>query len=49
MKELSVFVDESGSCGNKPKYYLLTLVSLDQSDDIAAGIKRYEQALSNRN
>lgn len=48
MKELSVFVDESGSSGNKPKYYLLTLVFHDQSEDIAECITRYRNTLRER-
>ena len=33
MRELSVFVDESGNSGEDAKYYLLALVLHDQSDD----------------
>ena len=40
MKELSVFVDESGSRGDDAKYYLLALVLHDQSDDIYGHIER---------
>ena len=34
MKELSVFVDESGEFGSSSKYYLVTLLFHDQSIDI---------------
>lgn len=49
MDELSVFVDESGNLGRDSKYYILTLVFHDQSDDISAPIRNYELALANRN
>lgn len=35
MHELSVFVDESGNMGEDSRYYLLTLLFHDQSDDIS--------------
>ena len=35
MRELSIFVDESGSDGLSDRYYLLTVVMRDQSDSIA--------------
>lgn len=35
MRELSIFVDESGSDGLSDRYYLLTVVMHDQSDSIA--------------
>lgn len=35
MKELSVFVDESGEFGSGSKYYLVTLLFHDQSVDVA--------------
>ena len=37
-KELSIFVDESGDCGGKARYYLLTLVFHDQADSIAKAV-----------
>ena len=46
MRELSVFVDESGDSSYQSKYYLLTLVFHDQDDDIAPDISRYEQGLA---
>ena len=45
MRELSIFVDESGSDGLSDRYYLLTVVMHDQSDSIAESIKAYEDAL----
>lgn len=48
MKELSVFVDESGDLGGESKYYLLTLVFHDQSNDLSRTINLYEQSLANR-
>lgn len=48
MKELSVFVDESGDLGGESKYYLLTLVFHDQGDDLSHTISLYEQSLASR-
>ncbi len=48
MRELSIFVDESGSDGLSDRYYLLTIVMHDQSDDIAASIESYERALRSK-
>lgn len=46
MRELSVFVDESGNYGGQSaKYYLVTLVFHNQSASVAEIIERYEQAL----
>ena len=45
MRELSVFVDESGSDGLSDRHYLLTIVMHDQSDSIAGSIESYEGAL----
>ena len=45
MRELSIFVDESGSDGLSDRYYLLTVVMHDQSDSIANSIEAYEDAL----
>ena len=45
MRELSIFVDESGSDGLSDRYYLLTVVIHGQSDSIAESIKAYEDAL----
>ena len=45
MRELSIFVDESGSDGLSDRYYLLTVVMHDQSDSIANSVEAYEDAL----
>lgn len=45
MRELSIFVDESGSDGLSDRYYLLTVIMHDQSDSIAESIEAYENAL----
>lgn len=50
MKELSVFVDESGDFGEYEKhspYYLITLVLHDQKEDISAQLAHLETELSN--
>ena len=48
VRELSVFIDESGSDGLKDKYYLVTLVLHEQSDGLSEGIRLYEQSLSEK-
>ena len=45
MRELSIFVDESGSDGLSDHHYLLTVVMHDQSENIADSIAAYEGAL----
>ena len=45
MRELSIFVNESGDSAHQSKYYLLTLVFHDQSQDITNYIDRYENAI----
>lgn len=45
MRELSIFVDESGSDGLSDRHYLLAVVMHDQSDSIANSIAAYEGAL----
>ena len=45
MKELSVFIDESGDFGEiteRPAYYLVTLLFHDQKNDITSNVKRLE-------
>ena len=45
MKELSIFIDESGDFGevtNLPSYYLVTMVFHDQTIDISDEIKKFE-------
>ena len=42
MKELSVFIDESGDFGEiteRPAYYLVTLLFHDQKNEIASNVK----------
>ena len=48
MRELSVFVDESGDLGGESKYYLLALVFHDQADDLGRTIRLYEGDLAVR-
>ena len=45
-KELSIFVDESGDCGGKARYYLLTLVFHDQAESITEAVTGYEARLA---
>lgn len=45
MRELSIFVDESGSDGLSDRHYLLTVVMHDQSENIADSIAAYEGAV----
>ena len=45
MKELSIFIDESGDFGEiteRPAYYLVTLLFHDQKNDIASNVKKLE-------
>ncbi|NMM94236.1 DUF3800 domain-containing protein [Bifidobacterium oedipodis] len=49
MKELSIFVDESGDRGGQAKYYLLSLVFHAQTNDIRNMVQQYEQSLSAAN
>ena len=48
MKELSCFVDESGSDNLRDKHYLLALVLHEQSDPITHESERYEQSLRDK-
>ena len=48
MKELSCFVDESGSDNLRDKHYLLALVLHEQSDSITHESERYEQSLRDK-
>ena len=43
--ELSVFVDESGDAGETSRFYLITLVFHEQSEDIQPAIHAYERVL----
>ena len=50
MRELSVFVDESGDFGEYEKhapYYIITMILHDQSVDISAEIGKLNEALKN--
>ena len=49
MKELSIFIDESGDFGEiteRPSYYLVTLIFHNQKDDISNNIKKLEESIS---
>lgn len=48
MSEISIFVDESGGQDGHSKYYALTLVFHDQSDDIWNQIEKYRIGLMRR-
>lgn len=48
MKELSIFIDESGDAGPVSKYYIVTLVFHEQDIAIESHIKRYEQLLGDQ-
>ena len=50
MRELSVFVDESGDFGEYEKhspFYIVALVLHDQAHDIAENVERLEEELAN--
>ena len=50
MKELSIFIDESGDFGEiteRPAYYLVTLLFHDQKNEIASSVKRLEDSIKN--
>lgn len=48
LRELSLFVDESGTEGKGSKYYLLTLVFHDQAYGIAEHVASYELSLKDK-
>lgn len=48
MRELSVFIDESGDLGEFSEYYLVSLVLHDQSVDISERVNRYVKSLNER-
>lgn len=51
MKELSIFVDESGDFGPysvQAPYYIITMVFHDQSEDISSQIHKLEQAVESQ-
>ena len=48
MKELSIFIDESGDFGEikeRPAYYLVTLVFHEQKNDISEAVMRLEESM----
>ena len=46
MRELSIFIDESGSDDLREKYYLVAFVFHEQNIPIAEGIEKYERAVA---
>lgn len=46
LRELSIFVDESGEFDPVSKYYLITLVFHDQSVGIDSHLSKYRRVLS---
>ena len=47
MRELYIFIDESGDIGDCSEYYLVTFILHDQSTDISDGILKFREALGN--
>lgn len=50
MRELSIFIDESGDFGEcciRPAYYLVTFVFHDQAQNITSSIQRLEESVHN--
>ncbi len=41
MRELSIFVDESGDIGDCSTFYLVTLVFHDQDKNLSGGVKKH--------
>ena len=48
MKELSIFVDESGEQDGASRYYLITLVFHEQDTSLSEAIVSYQNALNNK-
>lgn len=48
MRELSIFIDESGSDNLSDYYYILTIVLHDQSNNLAHSIQLYENSLNQK-
>lgn len=46
MRELSIFIDESGDKSIQPRYFLLTLVFHDQAFSINQNVRIYQSALA---
>ena len=47
MEELSIFIDESGDTGES-RYYLVTLVFHEQSNDLNESLSRYERLIRDK-
>ena len=45
MRELSLFIDESGDKTGHSRYFILTLVMHEQTDSITEMLRRYEESL----
>lgn len=48
LRELSLFIDESGSDNLRDRYYLLTLVLHEQNEDASESIRLYERSLAEK-
>lgn len=48
MRELSIFIDESGDAAFRSDFYLIALVFHEQDISIAERIRKYEGALSDQ-
>lgn len=48
MKELSIFIDESGDAGPVSRYYIVTLVFHEQDEPVDPHINSYEQLLKDQ-
>lgn len=48
MRELSVFIDESGDLGEMSRYYLVSFIFHDQANEIADCVAKYEASLRER-
>lgn len=48
MRELSIFLDESGSDGLRDPFYLLAIIVHEQTTSLTESIQRYENALKMR-
>lgn len=48
VRELSVFIDESGDLGEMSRYYLVSFVFHDQANDINGCVAKYEASLRER-
>ena len=48
LRELSLFIDESGSDNLRDRYYLLTLVLHEQDEDVSESIRLYKRSLAEK-